>query len=83
MNQNQTQSKPTDAEQESGKGLDETPCSADSDKLTPEQIKNWRNVLLGTVGPYALLMPDEDVQKMRVNMQAHFSEPNSVVSTHE
>lgn len=28
MNQNQTESKPTDAEQESGKGLDETPCSA-------------------------------------------------------
>lgn len=27
MNQNQTESKPTDAEQPSGKGLDETPCS--------------------------------------------------------
>jgi hypothetical protein len=27
MNQNQTESKPTDAEQESGKGLDGTPCS--------------------------------------------------------
>jgi hypothetical protein len=52
------------------------PCSADSDKLTPEQIKNWRNVLLGMLGPYALLMPDEDVQKMRDNMQSHFSEPN-------
>jgi hypothetical protein len=28
MNQNQTSPKPTDAEQEIGKGLDETPCSA-------------------------------------------------------
>jgi len=28
MNQNQTESKPTDARQESGKGLDETPCCA-------------------------------------------------------
>lgn len=28
MNQNQTESKPTDAEQESGKGLDEMPCCA-------------------------------------------------------
>jgi hypothetical protein len=28
MSQNQTESKPSDAEQESGKGLDETPCSA-------------------------------------------------------
>jgi hypothetical protein len=27
MNKNQTESKPPDAEQESGKGLDETPCS--------------------------------------------------------
>ena len=27
MSQNQTESKPTDAEQESGKGLDGTPCS--------------------------------------------------------
>ena len=27
MNQNQTESKPTDAEKECGKGLDETPCS--------------------------------------------------------
>jgi hypothetical protein len=28
MNQNQTESKPTDAEQESGKGLDGMPCCA-------------------------------------------------------
>jgi hypothetical protein len=28
MNQNQTESKPTDAEQESGKGLDGTACSS-------------------------------------------------------
>jgi len=33
MNQNQTESKPTDAEQERGKGLDETPCSASSEDL--------------------------------------------------
>lgn len=52
----------------------------DSDKLIPEQIKNWRNVLLGMIGPYALMMPDEDVQKMRDNMQAQFSEPNAEVS---
>jgi hypothetical protein len=55
-------------------------CSADSNKLTPEQIKNWRNVLLGMLGPYALLMPDEDVQKMRDNMQSHFSEPNNAIT---
>lgn len=39
-------------------------CSA-SEALTPEQIKNWRNVLIGMVGPYANMMPDADVQKLR------------------
>ncbi len=40
------------------------------EKLTPEQIKNWRTVLCGMIGPYALIMPDEKVQKIRDNMQA-------------
>jgi hypothetical protein len=31
MNQNQTKSNPSDAEQDSGKGLDETPCSTFAD----------------------------------------------------
>ena len=31
-------------------------------KLTPEQVENWRNVLLGMIGPYALIMPGEQVQ---------------------
>jgi hypothetical protein len=43
-------------------------------KLTPEQIKNWRNILLGMIGPYALLMPDEEVQQIRDIMQANLSE---------
>tara|TARA_R110000772_G_scaffold256012_2_gene372420 strand:+ start:1118 stop:1342 length:225 start_codon:yes stop_codon:yes gene_type:complete len=53
------------------------PNKADSDKLTPAQIKNWRDILLGMLGPCALRMPDEDVQKMRDNIQAQFSEPNN------
>ena len=39
-------------------------------KLTPEQIKNWRKILAGMVGPYAFLMPDEEVQAIRDRMQA-------------
>lgn len=50
--------------------------SSASGTLTPEQIKNWRNVLLGMIGPYAMLMPDADVQMMRDRMQANFSSPN-------
>lgn len=43
------------------------------DKLTPEQIVNWRNILVRMIGPYALIMPYEDVQKMRDNMNALFN----------
>ncbi len=38
-------------------------------KLTPEQIKNYRSVLCGIIGPYALIMPDEEVQRLRDKMQ--------------
>jgi len=38
--------------------------------LTPEQIKNWRQVLLGMIGPWALMMSDKDVQKFYEMMQA-------------
>jgi len=43
--------------------------------LTPEQIKNWRNVLFGIIGPYANLMPDEDVQAFRDKMQSQCDKP--------
>jgi len=34
-----------------------------SKKLTDEQIKNWRRVLVGMFGPYALIMPKEQIQQ--------------------
>jgi hypothetical protein len=37
--------------------------------MTPEQIKNWREVLCGMIGPYALIMPDEKVIAIRDKMQ--------------
>ena len=43
----------------------------DNEILTDEQIENWRKVLSMTLGPYALIMPKEDVQKMRDKMQEH------------
>ncbi len=39
--------------------------------LTPAQISNWRKVLFETLGPYALMMPDSEVQKTRDAIQAH------------
>ena len=39
-------------------------------QLTPEQIKNWREVLCGMIGPYGLMMPAEEVQRLRDTMQS-------------
>lgn len=39
-------------------------------KLTPEQIKNWRRALCLTLGPYAVIMPSEEIQAIRDKMQA-------------
>lgn len=46
------------------------------EKLTPEQIKNWRNILATQFGfgPYAFVMSDAEIQKIRDNMQAKVSE---------
>ena len=38
-------------------------------KLSPEQIKNWREVLIHMVGPYALVMPEEMVQEFKDRFQ--------------
>jgi hypothetical protein len=37
--------------------------------LTQEQIKNWRQVLFFSIGPYALLVPDEEIQALRYALQ--------------
>jgi hypothetical protein len=47
---------------------------AHEDKLTDEQVENWRKILAMTFGPYAYMMPKEDVQKMRDKMQKHVDE---------
>ena len=53
----------------------------DSKKLTDKQIESWRKVLSMTFGPYALIMPKEEVQKMRDKMQEHIdSESENFVS---
>lgn len=39
--------------------------------MTPEQIQNWRMFLAGTeIGPYAFIMPSEDIEKFRDLFQA-------------
>jgi len=43
----------------------------DKEILTDEQIDNWRKVLSMSLGPYALIMPKEEVQAIRDKMQEH------------
>jgi hypothetical protein len=41
-----------------------------SEKLTDAQIANWRQLLIPMLGPYALIMPAEQVQAFKDKMQA-------------
>ncbi len=43
--------------------------------MTDEQIKNFREVLCSILGPYALIMPDEEVIKMRDKFQERLNCP--------
>ena len=38
-------------------------------RMTPEQIKNFRGPLSLSIGPYAFLAPDEEIQAIRDAMQ--------------
>ena len=41
------------------------------EKLTDKQIQNWRKVLSLTLGAYAFMMSDEEVQTTKDKMQNH------------
>ena len=43
-------------------------------KLIDKQIENWRNVLLGMIGPYALIMPKEEIEKLADTFQKRMDE---------
>jgi hypothetical protein len=45
-------------------------------QLTAEQVENWRRVLYGMIGPYALLAPREEIQRLRDEMQNDVYELN-------
>lgn len=40
-----------------------------NDTLTKEQVDNWRKVLCGMIGPYAMIMSENEIQLMRDNFQ--------------
>lgn len=56
----------------------EQAVSGDNDgKLSPEQIQNWRRVLCGMLGPYALIAPDEQIQALRDRFQQQIDKTES------
>jgi hypothetical protein len=44
---------------------------SETKQLTSEQIQHWREVLCGQIGPYAFMMPVEEVQRLRDKMQSN------------
>lgn len=48
--------------------------------LTESQIQNWRNMLLGQIGPYVNIMPVEEIEQIRKNLQRHVDEDKDSVS---
>jgi hypothetical protein len=54
-----------------------------SEKLTPEQIENWRKVLLIMFGPYATLMSDEQIENYKDRMQAAVDEEYAIIKVME
>lgn len=48
-----------------------------NEPLTEEQIKNWRDALIPTIGIYALIMPVDQLQKIRDRLQAKLAREGS------
>lgn len=42
---------------------------ATAGRLTPQQVQNWRDVLLVTIGPYATLMSEDQIEEVRQFVQ--------------
>ena len=49
--------------------LNEEKKRAEAEKLSPEQIKNWREMLVQYVGPFAHIMPEEMIYEFRTLFQ--------------
>lgn len=48
----------------------EEPDETVTGKLTAEQVENWRNVLVHSLGPIALMLPEEEIQAIRDQIQS-------------
>jgi len=46
--------------------------------MNDTQVENWRRVLVGMVGPYALIMPREQIIALRDRLQSRIAAEHSV-----
>ena len=49
--------------------LCEVEAAKEGSTLSDAQISNWRRILSGTIGPYALIMPASMIQSIRDKLQ--------------
>lgn len=75
MNNPMEAKQPEQANQSGGSRSDAVSGSAADGKLTPAQIESWRNVLCGMFGPYALIMPESDIQKFKDRIESEANKP--------
>ena len=45
------------------------------EEMTDAQVENWRKILMATLGPYATIMPKEEIIAIRDKMQNHCHPP--------
>jgi len=43
-------------------------------KLSAKQIENWRDILCGIIGPYALIASDTEIQQMHDAFQKEIND---------
>jgi cytoplasmic iron level regulating protein YaaA (DUF328/UPF0246 family) len=70
----QTSMEQTSMEQTSIKPSGKRRKEMENEKLTPEQVENWRNFLVTLVGLYALLLTAEQIQAYRDSMQKNINQ---------
>ena len=45
-----------------------------NEKLSIKQIKNWRDILCGIIGPYALIASDAEIQQLHDKFQEQIND---------
>jgi len=50
-----------------------------SHKLTPEQVENWRKILVGLIGPYALFLTEDQINDFHDKFQDNIDKQSKQV----